>query len=128
MACRSAYISRAATVRRRPCWPLPPSWRGRNHGSIACRRCKERMEPIIRSMKGLHSLGSAVRPNPCRTAHNKGLVHFAVAGGLALTRPEWLGHELALVRAVRSLVFGTRSPLDAVHSKAGTEQPNCNYP
>jgi amidase len=42
MACRSACISQAATVRRRPCWRLPPSWRQRNHGSIACRRCKER--------------------------------------------------------------------------------------
>ena len=34
----------------------------RNHGSIACRRCKERMEPIIRSIKRLHSLDGAVRP------------------------------------------------------------------
>jgi len=26
-------------------WRLPASWRGRNRGSIACRRCKDRMNP-----------------------------------------------------------------------------------
>jgi Amidase len=32
----------AATVRRRPCSRLPPNWRPRNRGSIACRRSEER--------------------------------------------------------------------------------------
>jgi len=36
----------------RPYWRLPPSWSGRNHGSIACQCCKERTEPIVRSTKG----------------------------------------------------------------------------
>ena len=44
MAYRSAYILRGATVRRRPCWRLPPSWRRRNRGSIACRRYKSGQE------------------------------------------------------------------------------------
>lgn len=71
MTCRLACISRAATVRRRV-----GTWRrardGRNRGSIACRRCKEPMEPVFRPKKGLHSLGGAVRPDLCQADHNKG--------------------------------------------------------
>jgi hypothetical protein len=41
MACRSACISRAATVRRLLCWRSPRSSRRRNRGWIGCQDCKE---------------------------------------------------------------------------------------
>jgi len=57
----SACILRAATVRRRPCWRLP-SWRRRNRGSIACRRCKERMEVRARPADDARQCRSGRRP------------------------------------------------------------------
>jgi len=54
MACRSACISPAATVRRRPSWRLPPSWRRRSRGSIACRHCKQYMDPRRQALPKAH--------------------------------------------------------------------------
>src|SRR6266481_4762191 len=83
MACRSACISRAATVRRQPCWRLPPSWRRRNRGSIACRRCKEwakrRLNTMDRKARIAHLAGPnatiqntppLVTSNKARAKHN----------------------------------------------------------
>src|SRR5580704_19681556 len=63
MGCRSACISRAATVRRRPCSRLPPSWRRRNRGSIACRRCKERAKRRSNSMTKKARIAHLAGPN-----------------------------------------------------------------
>src|SRR5215469_11498793 len=63
MACRSACISQAATVRRRPCWRLPPSWRRRNRGSIACRRCRERAKGRLNTMDRKARIAHLAGPN-----------------------------------------------------------------
>src|SRR5712671_3737964 len=63
MACRSACISRAATVRRRPCWRLLPSWRRRNRGSIACQHCKERAKRRLNSMTQKARIAHLAGPN-----------------------------------------------------------------
>jgi hypothetical protein len=53
------------------------------------------MERVVRSTKGLHSLADAVLLNPYEAGHSQGSAPFAVANGLAFTRPAQLGHELA---------------------------------
>src|SRR5438132_6137871 len=63
MAYRSAYILRGATVRRRPCWRLPPSWRRRNRGSIACRRYKERARRRSNAMDRKARIAHLAGPN-----------------------------------------------------------------
>src|SRR6266478_2695645 len=63
MACRSACISRAATVGRRPCWRWPPSWRRRNRGSIACRRCKKRTKRRLNTMDRKARIAHLAGPN-----------------------------------------------------------------
>src|SRR3984893_15383933 len=63
MVCRSACILRGATVRRRPCWRLPPSWKRRNRGSIACRRCKERASRGLNTMDRKARIAHLAGPN-----------------------------------------------------------------
>src|SRR5467141_840173 len=63
MAYRSACISRGATVRRRPCSRLPPSWKRRNRGLIACRRCKERVRRRSNTMDRKPRIAHLAGPN-----------------------------------------------------------------
>src|ERR1700737_308878 len=63
MACRSACISRAATVRGRPCWRLRPSWRRHNRGSIGSRHCKERAKRRSNSMTQKARIAHLAGPN-----------------------------------------------------------------
>src|SRR6266851_735986 len=63
MAFPSACISRGATVRRRPCSRLLPSWKRRNRGSIACRRCKERAKWRLSSMDRKPRIAHLAGPN-----------------------------------------------------------------
>src|ERR1700720_3921065 len=63
MACRSACILRGATGRKRSCWHLPPSWKRRNRGLIACRRCKERAKRRSSSMDRKPRIAHLAGPN-----------------------------------------------------------------
>src|SRR6516165_9181526 len=108
MVCRSVYISRAATAKKRPCWRLPRNWRRHNLGSTAFRLSKKHATNRRRSKSGgTARLSRALTATERRTEGGQhGEAVFALpCSGLtavsALCRPSRLGAEARRHSAAR---------------------------
>ena len=114
MACRSACILRGATVRRRPCWRLPPSWKRRNTSPLVSVHAVHGGRRKSRGVARRHR-SRDVRPG----GWNLDVPPQAV--GAADERPvrDWLGQDAFRVTGVSAdrLSNGTASTVGAPPSR-----------